>query len=61
MGYVKNDTLVILSPQKKISFFKIDFGTGAASKINASEPLKEEAIAWYQGASFLFNSNGYKN
>ena len=61
MGYVKNDTLVILSPQKKISFFKIDFGTGAASKINASETLKEEAIAWYQGASFLFNSNGYKN
>ena len=60
MGYIKNDTLVILSPQKKISIFKIDYLTGAAAKINMSENLKNEAIAWYQVASYLFTSSGYK-
>jgi phosphoglycerol transferase MdoB-like AlkP superfamily enzyme len=59
MGYVKHDTLVILSPQKKISIFKVDFATGAATKIQMSETLKNEAIAWYQGASYLFNSRKY--
>ncbi len=61
MGYIKKDTLIILSPQKKISIFKIDFKTGAASKIKLAENLKDEAIAWYQGASYLFNSKHYKN
>ncbi|MEO5942212.1 MAG: sulfatase-like hydrolase/transferase [Ferruginibacter sp.] len=60
MGYIKHDTLVILSPQKKVNSFKIDFKTGAATGIGTSERLKDEAIAWYEGASFLFNSNGYK-
>ena len=60
MGYIKNDTLVILSPQKKISIFKIDFLSGTPAKIKMSETLKNEAIAWYQGASYLFNSSGYK-
>ena len=60
MGYVKNDTLVILSPQKKVTIFKVDFKTGAAAKINMSDKLKDEAIAWYQGASYLFTSKGYK-
>ncbi|MDB5201909.1 MAG: sulfatase [Ferruginibacter sp.] len=61
MGYVKNDTLVILSPQKKISSFKIDFATGAATKVIGNQRLTDEAIAWYQGASYLFDNNGYKN
>jgi phosphoglycerol transferase MdoB-like AlkP superfamily enzyme len=60
MGYIKNDTLVILSPQKKIETFKIDFKTGGSKKIINDDILKDEAIAWYQGASFLFNSGGYK-
>ena len=60
MGYIKNDTLVILSPQKKINMYKIDFKTGLNQKIGESENLKNEAIAWYQGASFLFNNKGYQ-
>jgi len=60
MGYIKNDTLVILSPQKKISMYKTNLVTGASQKIEISEKLKDEAIAWYQSASFLFKSNGYK-
>jgi phosphoglycerol transferase MdoB-like AlkP superfamily enzyme len=60
MGYIKNDTLVILSPQKKVNMYKTDLNTGVNKKIAISEPLKREAIAWYQGASFLFKSNGYR-
>ena len=60
MGYIKNDTLVILSPQKKLNMYKTDFNTGLNTKITISDRLKNEAIAWYQGASFLFKNNGYK-
>jgi phosphoglycerol transferase MdoB-like AlkP superfamily enzyme len=60
MGYIKHDTLVILSPQKKIIMYKTDFSTGVNRKITLSEQLKNEAIAWYQGASFLFKNGGYK-
>ena len=59
MGYVKNDTLVILSPQQKIESFKVDFTNGAAIKIAGSEKLTSEAIAWYQEASWLFKNGGY--
>ena len=59
MGYIKNDTLVILSPQQKINMYKIDFNTGVNTKIPIDQNLKNEAIAWYQGASFLFNNKGY--
>ena len=60
MGYLKNDTLVILSPQKKVNMYKTDLLTGTNKKIALSEHLKNEAIAWYQGASFLFKNNSYK-
>ncbi len=60
MGYIKNDTLVILSPQKKVAMYKTDLSTGQNTPIPLSGQLKNEAIAWYQGASFLFKNNGYK-
>lgn len=60
MGYLKNDTLVILSPQKKINMFKTDFVSGASKKISIDEDLKNEAIAWYQGAGFLINEGKYR-
>jgi len=60
MGYIKNDTMVILSPQKKINMYKVDFNTGINKPIPLNENLKNEAIAWYQGASFLFNNKGYE-
>jgi phosphoglycerol transferase MdoB-like AlkP superfamily enzyme len=60
MGYVKHDTLVILSPQRKMAMYKTDFATGQSVKIPNSEKLANEAIAWYQGASFLFTEKRYK-
>ena len=60
MGYIKNDTLLILSPQRKVHMYKTDLSTGANREIMVSDRLKDEAIAWYQGASFLFKNKGYQ-
>ena len=60
MGYIKDGKMVILSPQQKIKMFKPDFLTGGNSPIATSDTLVNEAIAWYQGASFLYRSGWYK-
>lgn len=60
MGYIKHDTLVILSPQKKINMYKTDLETGASVPIPIQPYLKNEAIAWYQGAGFLINQGKYR-
>jgi phosphoglycerol transferase MdoB-like AlkP superfamily enzyme len=60
MGYIKDGKLVILSPRQKTSLYKPDFATGVNQIINSYDTsMVNEAIAWYQGASFLFKSGGY--
>ena len=60
MGYIKDGKLVILSPQQKVKMYKPDFLTGTAGLIPNSDSLVNEAIAWYQGASYLFKKGKYK-
>ena len=59
MGFIKNNKLVILSPQKKSALYLPDFLTGAATQIKQEDSLTNEAIAWYQGASYLFKEKKY--
>jgi phosphoglycerol transferase MdoB-like AlkP superfamily enzyme len=59
LGYIKNNKLVILDPNKKISTFAPDFLTGASKPIAAEAWLTNEAIANYQSASYLYSSKGY--
>jgi phosphoglycerol transferase MdoB-like AlkP superfamily enzyme len=61
MGYIKNGKLVILSPRKKIKSFTPDFITGANVSTSNSSEFVNEAIAWYQGASYLYRSGKYKS
>ncbi|MCW3089175.1 MAG: sulfatase [Ferruginibacter sp.] len=61
LGYIRNGTLVILSPQKKISTFTANFSTGTAKQIPDADTLTNEAIAWYQGANYLFKNGKYKS
>ena len=61
MGYVKDGKLVILSPQQKVQQFKPDFTTGANVQMAGSAELINEAIAWYQGASFQYKTGRYKS
>jgi hypothetical protein len=60
MGYLRHDTLAILSPVKKISYFKVDLLTGNAKPIPPVPYLRAEAVAWYQTASYLFKSGKYR-
>ena len=60
IGYIRDGKLVILSPRQKIQMFKPDFLSGTAIPIAISDTLVNEAIAWYQGASYLFKKGRYK-
>ncbi|CAN5300425.1 LTA synthase family protein [soil metagenome] len=59
MGFIKDNKLLILSPQKKIAQFQTDFSTGLSNPTPLSNELSKQAIAWYQGASFLFKTHRY--
>lgn len=60
MGYLKDGKLVVLSPQRKVKIYKPDMNTGNSVNIPIENDLVKEAIAWYQGASFLFKNGRYK-
>jgi len=60
IGYIRNNKLVILSPQKKIETMAPNFVSGAANRTSPDQALINEAIAWYQGANFLYKNGGYK-
>jgi phosphoglycerol transferase MdoB-like AlkP superfamily enzyme len=60
LGYIKNNMLVILDPNKKLGTFSPNFETGSSKPIPSEEWLTKEAIANYQLASYLYSSGGYK-
>lgn len=60
LGYIKNDTMAVLYPQQRMEMYKINFTSGEGKKIEINKAFVDEAIAWYQGASYLFKTNGYK-
>lgn len=55
LGYISHDSLVILKPQKAASTFAPNFIDGSALPIANDKRLVEEAITWYQCASFQFS------
>lgn len=58
LGYVKQDKLVVLEPGKKATVYKIlDYNNDKYEKINDDKALINEAISWYQGASYLFRND----
>ena len=60
MGYLKNGKLVVLSPRQVCKVYQPDFVTGTAKELKATDSIINEAIAWYQGASYLFKNGKYK-
>jgi phosphoglycerol transferase MdoB-like AlkP superfamily enzyme len=53
LGYIKNDRLTILSPQQKVTSYKIDRFTGTIQSQPINEELVNDAITYYQSASFV--------
>ncbi|MEO5682032.1 MAG: sulfatase-like hydrolase/transferase [Chitinophagaceae bacterium] len=60
IAYARNNKMVILSPQQKIDMFSVDFVTGLQTKIPLEDSMVNEAIAYYQTASYLFKKGLYK-
>lgn len=59
LGYLHNDVLTVLEPQRKLEQMKPDYATGDASPINPqNESQIDQAIAYYQVASELFRHGG---
>ena len=61
LGYIKNDTLIVLTPDKKAAAHHIDdWTTSQYSDIEIDDKLLDEAINYYQSAFYLFKSGQLK-
>ena len=59
LGLLKNEKLVVLSPQQKIDLQKKPYDTTVT--IKADNPLVQDCLAFYQGADYIItkNTNNY--
>jgi phosphoglycerol transferase MdoB-like AlkP superfamily enzyme len=57
LGYLRNDVLTVLEPQRKLEQFKPDYATGDATPVKPQDQsLIDQTIAYYQVASELFKN-----
>ncbi len=56
LGFVRNNKMVQLDPQQKVNTYTPSFIDGSLIKIENDKALTEEAIAWYQAASYAFKN-----
>jgi len=61
LAYMSNDSLVILSPQRKIETFLYNKSSNEQIPAALSTQLKNKAIAYYQTAYYLFKNGGLKD
>ncbi len=54
LGFIKNDRLTILSPQQKITHYKIDVQTGEMITVAMDPEIQNEAIIYYQSANYVY-------
>jgi len=59
LGYIKANKMVLLSPVRKETQFQPDFKTGKATAEPLTDSLSEQAIAYYQCASWLVKHKKY--
>ncbi len=60
LGYMRSDSLVVLAPKKDISVYLVSKDKQSVVKVPKQTsllPIEQEAIAWYQTASFAFKNN----
>jgi phosphoglycerol transferase MdoB-like AlkP superfamily enzyme len=60
LGYLENDSLVILSPQRKIDTYRYKMAGNLQEQAPVDEKIKAKAIANYQTAYYLFKHQGLK-
>lgn len=57
LGYIKNNKLVVLDVKKENSMYQFNRHTGEAKEIPIDVDILDEAISYYQGASYLYKHN----
>ncbi len=55
LGYIRRGELVVLSPQSKVGTFRLSQDNETITP-TVDKPLVEEAIAWYEAASYSFKN-----
>jgi len=53
LGYIKNDQLTILSPQQKVTNYKINAQTGEMKTDIIDKNMQNKAIIYYQSANYV--------
>jgi phosphoglycerol transferase MdoB-like AlkP superfamily enzyme len=64
LGYLKNDSLVVMAPKKDPVIYLVDKDHTLKDKVTEHStrlPIEQEAITWYQTASFAFKHNQMHN
>lgn len=56
LGYIEGDRLLVLGPQKEATLSRFNRQTGAISPLPMDEGLLQEALAWYQGANYIYKN-----
>jgi phosphoglycerol transferase MdoB-like AlkP superfamily enzyme len=60
LGYYRDDTLVVLTPGRKVDAYRIDPKTFEATRAAPPQALVDEAVAYYQTASRAFKQGALK-
>ena len=61
LGMIEDDTLIVLTPNKKIAAYRIDdWNMSEYTAIEPPEELIADAVACYQGASWLYKNGRLK-
>ncbi|MBX2917593.1 MAG: sulfatase-like hydrolase/transferase [Cyclobacteriaceae bacterium] len=55
LGFISNNKLIVLSPRQKIEAFEVNLRTHESTQTIPENRFVNEAIAWYQGSSYIFN------
>ena len=56
LGFIHNNKMVQLDPQRKVNTYTPNFEDGSLTKIENDQALVNEAITWYQAASYAFKN-----
>jgi phosphoglycerol transferase MdoB-like AlkP superfamily enzyme len=56
LGYIKNNHLSILSPQQKVTHYKINPETGEMDMESMDANIENEAIIYYQSANYVYKN-----
>ncbi len=53
LGYLKNDTMVILDPKKKVEFYQFNRQDGRTTELPTRNERLLDALGYYQGTNFI--------